>query len=123
MNNNIGNTINNNFNNSNNGNIIKNSYCDNIDYNSNNNNPYNINPNQILVMQNNQNQNQNNNSQNFKVIQKINDYYLFSSVFNICKYSISQCNYTDFEQLRQIINNNLSIVLFLLIKSYIFAFS
>ena len=107
MNNNIGNTINNNFNNSNNGNIIKNSYCDNIDYYSNNNNPYNINPNQNLVMQNNQNQNQNNNSQNFKVIQKINDYHLLSSVFNICKYSISQCNYTDFEQLRQIINNNL----------------
>ena len=94
MNNNIGNTINNNFNNSNNGNIIKNSYCDNIDYNSNNNNPYNINPNQNLVMQNNQNQNQNNNSQNFKVIQKINDYYLFSSVLFLIFANIPSVNVT-----------------------------
>ena len=121
MNNNINNDNigNNNMNNINNlffnGNVtnsIGRTNQDYITYNNNcnyYNNNYNLNNffrNQMLQY-NIQNQNQYNFQPNFKIIRYINDYNLLNNVVNICTNSISQNNYNTYEELRDIIQNNL----------------
>ena len=44
---------------------------------------------------------------NLKTIKNINDFNLFCNVSNICMSSISQNNYKNFEELKDIIQNNL----------------
>ena len=80
------------------------SYNNNFNYNNYNNN--NLFQNQ-MIQNNFQNQSQYIFQQNFKVIKYINDFNLLNNVINICMNSISQNNYNNFEELRNIIQNNL----------------
>ena len=109
------NNMNNPFFNRNAKNSIK---CTNHEYYTNNNNNCNYNYyNNINYSQNQryqnsiQNQNQYIFKPNLKIIKNIDDFNLFCNVSNICMSSISQNNYNDFEELKNIIRNNL-------IKSY-----
>lgn len=94
-------------------NVISSINCTNQDYFSHNsnfnyNNYNNNNLFQNQMIQNNfQNQSQYIFQQNFKVIKYINDFNLLNNVINICMNSISQNNYNNFEELRNIIQNNL----------------
>ena len=94
-------------------NVISSINCTNQDYFSHNsnfnyNNYNNNNLFQNQMIQNNfQNQSQYIFQQNFKVIKYINDFNLLNNVINICLNSISQNNYNNFEELRNIIQNNL----------------
>ena len=113
--NNISNNSNMNDNNNlfSNENVISSINCTNQDYFSHNsnfnyNNYNNNNLFQNQMIQNNfQNQSQYIFQQNFKVIKYINDFNLLNNVINICLNSISQNNYNNFEELRNIIQNNL----------------
>lgn len=94
-------------------NVISSINCTNQDYFSHNsnfnyNNYNNNNLFQNQMIQNNfQNQSQYIFQQNFKVIKYINDFNLLNNVINICLNSISQNNYNNFEELGNIIQNNL----------------
>ena len=113
--NNISNNSNMNDNNNlfSNENVISSINCTNQDYFSHNsnfnyNNYNNNNLFQNQMIQNNfQNKSQYIFQQNFKVIKYINDFNLLNNVINICMNSISQNNYNNFEELRNIIQNNL----------------
>lgn len=94
-------------------NVISSINCTNQDYFSHNsnfnyNNYNNNNLFQNQMIQNNfQNQSQYIFQQKFKVIKYINDFNLLNNVINICLNSISQNNYNNFEELGNIIQNNL----------------